>query len=75
MFFRKDYAKPGPGIDRDEPEKTGAARLAEIFSIECVTLVRPPSKPSGSGPAPPFSPWLRPCSSPAAACGFTSAGP
>ena len=40
MFFRKDYAKPGPGIDRDEPEKTGAARLAEIFSIECVTLVK-----------------------------------
>lgn len=40
MFFRKDYAKPGPGIDRDEPEKTGMARLAEIFSIECVTLVK-----------------------------------
>lgn len=40
MFFRKDYAKPGPGVDRDEPEKTGAARLAEIFSIECVTLVK-----------------------------------
>lgn len=40
MFFRKDYAKPGPGVDRDEPEKTGMARLAEIFSIECVTLVK-----------------------------------
>lgn len=40
MFFRKDYAKPGPGVDRDEPEKTGAARLTEIFSIECVTLVK-----------------------------------
>nr|WP_325204060.1 DUF624 domain-containing protein [uncultured Oscillibacter sp.] len=40
MFFRKDYAKPGPGVDRDEPEKTGAARMAEIFSIECVTLVK-----------------------------------
>lgn len=40
MFFRKDYAKPGPGVDQDEPEKTGAARLAEIFSIECVTLVK-----------------------------------
>ena len=23
MFFRKDYGSPGPGIDRDEPEKTG----------------------------------------------------
>lgn len=40
MFFRKDYAKPGPGVDRDEPEKTGVSRLAEIFSIECVTLVK-----------------------------------
>lgn len=40
MFFRKDYAKPGPGVERDEPEKTGVARLAEIFSIECVTLVK-----------------------------------
>lgn len=40
MFFRKDYAKPGPGVDRDEPEKTGLGRLAEIFSIECVTLVK-----------------------------------
>ncbi len=40
MFFRKDYAKPGPGVDRDEPEKTGVSRLVEIFSIECVTLVK-----------------------------------
>ena len=40
MFFRKDYAKPGPGVDRDEPEKTGLSRLGEIFSIECVTLVK-----------------------------------
>ena len=40
MFFRKDYGSPGPGIDRDEPEKTGVARLAEILSIECVTLVK-----------------------------------
>ncbi len=40
MFFRKDYAQPGPGVDRDEPEKTGLSRLAEIFSIECVSLVK-----------------------------------
>lgn len=40
MFFRKDYDKPGPGVERDEPEKTGLARLAEILSIECVTLVK-----------------------------------
>lgn len=40
MFFRKDYAAPGPGVDPDEPEKTGAARLAQILSIECVTLVK-----------------------------------
>ena len=40
MFFRKDYAAPGPGVDPDEPEKTGAARLAQILSLECVTLVK-----------------------------------
>lgn len=40
MFFRKDYAQPGPGVERDEPEKTGLARLAEIFSIECAALVK-----------------------------------
>lgn len=40
MFFRKDYAAPGPGVDPDAPEKTGAARLIEILSLECVTLVK-----------------------------------
>lgn len=40
MFFRKDYAAPGPGVEPDEPEKTGVARLAQILSIECVTLVK-----------------------------------
>ena len=40
MFFRKDYAAPGPGVDPDEPEKTGLSRLAEILSVECVTLVK-----------------------------------
>ena len=40
MFFRKDYATPGPGVDPDAPEKTGAARLAEILSLECVSLVK-----------------------------------
>ncbi|MCI8399653.1 MAG: YesL family protein [Oscillibacter sp.] len=40
MFFRKDYAKPGPGIDPDEPEKTGFARFVEILTLECVTLVK-----------------------------------
>ena len=40
MFFRKDYAAPGPGVDPDEPEKTGVARLVEILSLECGTLVK-----------------------------------
>lgn len=40
MFFRKNYAAPGPGVSPDEPEKTGLARLAQIISIECVTLVK-----------------------------------
>lgn len=40
MFFWKDYAKPGPGIDPDAPEKTGLRRFAEILQLECVTLVK-----------------------------------
>lgn len=40
MFFRKNYAEPGPGVDPGEPEKTGLARFAQILSIECVTLVK-----------------------------------
>lgn len=40
MFFRKDYATPGPGIDPDEPEKTGVRRFLEILQLECVTLVK-----------------------------------
>lgn len=40
MFFRKDYAAPGPGVNPDEPEKTGIARFAQILSLECVTLVK-----------------------------------
>jgi uncharacterized membrane protein YesL len=40
LLFRKDYATPGPGIDPDEPEKTGAARLLQIFQIECGTLLK-----------------------------------
>ena len=40
MFFQKDYAKPGPGVRPDEPEKTGLRRFAEILQLECVTLVK-----------------------------------
>ena len=40
MFFRKDYAAPGPGIRPDEPEKTGMARFVQILELECVTLVK-----------------------------------
>ena len=40
MFFRKNYAEPGPGVNPDEPEKTGVARFVQILSIECVTLVK-----------------------------------
>lgn len=40
MFFRKDYAAPGPGVNPDDPEKTGVARFAQILSLECVTLVK-----------------------------------
>ena len=40
MFFRKNYAEPGPGIDPDAPEKTGFARFCEILQLECITLVK-----------------------------------
>lgn len=40
MFFRKDYAVPGPGVDPNAPEKTGIARFVEILQLECVTLVK-----------------------------------
>ena len=40
MFFRKDYAKPGPGIRPDEPEKTGLRRFAQILSLESAALVK-----------------------------------
>ena len=40
MFFHNDYAEPGPGVNPDAPEKTGAARLIEILQLECVTLFK-----------------------------------
>jgi uncharacterized membrane protein YesL len=40
VLFRHDYASPGPGIDPDAPEKTGPARLLEIFQLECTTLLK-----------------------------------
>lgn len=40
MFFHKDYAAPGPGVDPDAPEKTGPARLWEIIQLECGTLFK-----------------------------------
>ncbi len=38
MFFRKDYAAPGPGIRPDEPEKTGLARLIQIIQLEAGSI-------------------------------------
>jgi uncharacterized membrane protein YesL len=40
LLFKKDYATPGPGIDPDEPEKTGPARMLQILQIECGTLLK-----------------------------------
>ncbi len=40
MFFHQDYAAPGPGIDPDEPEKTGWARFVQILQVSCVDLVK-----------------------------------
>ncbi len=38
LFFRKDYNVPGPGIPKDEPEKTGPARLLQIIQLEAGTI-------------------------------------
>lgn len=40
MFFRKDYQEPGPGIDPNAPEKTGAARFFEIVQLECGSIIK-----------------------------------
>lgn len=40
VFFRKDYSKPGPGIDPNAPEKKGILRFFEILQLECMTLVK-----------------------------------
>ena len=38
MFFRHDYSTPGPGVQKDAPEKTGISRFVEILQLECVTI-------------------------------------
>ncbi|MGM9648401.1 MAG: DUF624 domain-containing protein [Butyricicoccaceae bacterium] len=40
MLFKHDYSVPGPGIERDEPEKFGFARLCEILTLECRMLLK-----------------------------------
>ena len=40
MFFRRDYATPGPGIDPNAPEKTGFARFFEIVQLEAGTIFK-----------------------------------
>ena len=31
-FFQQNYDKPGPGVERDTPRKTGLARIVEVIS-------------------------------------------
>lgn len=38
MFFRRDYDTPGPGVRKDEPEKTGPARLLQIIQLEAGSI-------------------------------------
>lgn len=40
MFFRKNYATPGPGVDPNAPEKTGPARFFEILQLRCGSLFK-----------------------------------
>lgn len=40
MFFRKDYMTPGPGVDPNEPEKTGFAAFLELIEREYAKLFK-----------------------------------
>ena len=31
-IFQQNYDKPGPGVERDTPRKTGLARIVEVLS-------------------------------------------
>ena len=39
LLFGKDYNTPGPGISKDEPEKTGPARLLQIVQLEAGSIL------------------------------------
>ena len=39
MLFRQDYRAPGPGIRKDEPEKTGPARMLQIIQLEAGSIL------------------------------------
>lgn len=39
MLFRQDYRTPGPGIRKDEPERTGPARLLQIVQLEAGSIL------------------------------------
>ena len=39
-LFRKDYSRPGPGVGKDEPRKTGSARLREVLVRDFSELVK-----------------------------------
>lgn len=39
-FFKKDYNKPGPGVPKNAPRKTGASRLFEILGRDFGNLIK-----------------------------------
>jgi len=39
-FFSRNFNKPGPGVDKDEPRKKGAARFVELIARDLWELVK-----------------------------------
>ena len=42
-FFQQNYDKPGPGVERDTPRKTGLARIVEVISRDFFPSGKPAS--------------------------------
>ena len=39
-LFRRDYSRPGPGVEKSEPRKKGVARVVEIITRDFGNLVK-----------------------------------
>ena len=39
-IFNRDFNKPGPGVNKDEPRKKGAARFFELLTRDFGDLIK-----------------------------------